>query len=183
MLRNTEKRFGSLAKWFHWVVAILAIGLLILGYLIRTGSQNTAGQLIGYHKFFAVILFFTMLIRLIWRWINPRPRVSKVPCAQAALSWVVHYSMYISVFTMAIAGWLMSSWGGHSVFFLGLNLALPVEANQSLSHVFGNIHYWTAWTLFVLIGLHFLAALYHQFILRDKLINNMLPQKKNNLFN
>jgi cytochrome b561 len=120
-----------------------------------------------------------MLVRLIWRFVNPRPRVSGESSIQAAAAWIVHYLMYIAVFSMAIFGWLMSSWGGHSVYFLGMNLALPVKKSQPLSHLWGDFHYWTAWALLSLIVLHLLAALYHQFILRDKLINRMLAQKKN----
>jgi len=182
MLRNTDKQYGSMAKWLHWISAVLIVGMLILGYFVRTGPEATFGILIAYHKFFAVILFVVMLFRVIWRWANPTPSLSGMPRHQAIAAHINHWLLYLCIFVMLFAGWFMTSFGGHPMDIFGMNLALPLTINKPVSHLFGSIHYWTSWVLFCLIILHILAALFHQFILRDKLVNRMLPQKKRNLF-
>jgi cytochrome b561 len=181
MLKNTTQHYGSLAKWLHWVGGLLVATMLILGYL--TTVLDHTGSLYFYHKSLGITLLAVMVVRLIWRWANPQPKHPQIPTLQTVVAKIVHYLLYLSTFVMVFAGWGMSSWGGHSVPLWGVaNVALPVAVNKSISSTLIDVHLWAAWTLFALIIIHLLAALYHQLILRDNLIGSMLPQKKRNLF-
>jgi cytochrome b561 len=37
------------------------------------------------------------------------------------------------------------------------------------------IHVWLAWSAIILVPIHVLAALYHQFVLRDHLLARIVP--------
>jgi cytochrome b561 len=39
----------------------------------------------------------------------------------------------------------------------------------------GDVHGILAWVLFALIGLHVVAALFHRFVLKDHVLQRMLP--------
>lgn len=183
MLRNTARHYGAMAKWLHWVVALLALTILSLGYYSTTTDDHTVlKNIFFFHKSLAVTLLPILLFRLMWRWFNPTPKHAGISGLQTLTATLVHYLLYIALFTMILSGWGMSSWGGHPVSFWGLNLALPVEIDKPLGHLLATIHLWAAWTLFCLIVLHLLAALYHHFFLRDNVLTGMLPQKKRSLF-
>ncbi len=181
MLRNTEKYYGSVAKWLHWIVVLILLFQFILGHIMRAG-ENNPDWFYFYHKSSGATLFFIVLFFLIWRLANPHPKLTRMPRCQEITAALVQWLLYISVLVMGIAGWAMSSWGGRSVPFWGLNLALSVTKNPPLSGLFADIHFIASWVLVGLASLHILAALYHQFVLRDNLIGGMLPQKKRNLF-
>ena len=74
-----------------------------------------------------------------------------------------------------MAGLLTSVYGGHPVDVFGLfEIPVFVTPNRSTAHFYENIHTGVIWPM--IIGftlLHIGAALYHQFILKDKLINRM----------
>lgn len=181
MLKNTAQNYGSLAKWLHWLAALVIVAMLIMGYL--TTVLEHPGSLYFYHKSLGATLLIVMVVRLIWRWCNPQPKHIHIPQSQRIIARIAHYLLYLATFVMIIAGWCMSSYGGHPVPFWGkTNLALPVSINKPLGDWFESAHHWAAWSLFGLIIIHILAALYHQFMLHDNLIRSMLPQKKRGLF-
>ena len=47
--------------------------------------------------------------------------------------------------------------------------------NKALTLLFHQIHTVSAWLLLGLIGLHVLAALFHRLVLKDEVLQSMLP--------
>lgn len=183
MLKNSVKRYGSVAKWLHWVSALFALAILALGYYSTTTNDHAVlKNIFFFHKSLAITLLPIILFRLIWRFNNPVPKHVGLSTLQASAATLVHYLLYLSLFTMIFSGWGMSSWGGHAVTFWGFDVTLPVTVDKAFGHLLASVHLWAAWTLFCLIVLHLLAALYHHFFLRDNVLTGMLPQRKRNLF-
>ena len=50
-----------------------------------------------------------------------------------------------------------------------------MAGDKPLTALFHQIHALSAWMLLGLIGLHILAALFHRFVLRDEVLQSMLP--------
>jgi cytochrome b561 len=50
-----------------------------------------------------------------------------------------------------------------------------MAGDKPLTALFHQIHALSAWVLLGLIGLHVLAALFHRFVLRDDVLQSMLP--------
>lgn len=181
MLKNTEKHYGSVTKWLHWIVVLILLFQFILGHIMRAGENNPS-WFYFYHKSSGATLFFIVLFFLVWRLANPHPKLTRMPRGQELTAAVVQWLLYISTLVMGLAGWAMSTWSTHTAPFWGLNLALSVTKNAALARFFADIHFIASWILVGLAVLHILAALYHQFVLRDNLIGGMLPQEKRNLF-
>ena len=58
----------------------------------------------------------------------------------------------------------------------GFSALLPNSlAPSPYTMLFHQIHSVSAWVLLGLIGLHILAALFHRFVLRDEVLQSMLP--------
>jgi cytochrome b len=50
-----------------------------------------------------------------------------------------------------------------------------MAGNKALTLLFHQIHTVSAWLLLGLIGLHVLAALFHRLVLKDEVLQSMLP--------
>jgi len=63
-------------------------------------------------------------------------------------------------------------------FLLGLfDIPAPLTPNQDLKSLFIDMHALTANAIMILAGLHAAAALAHQYVLKDGLLDRMLPAR------
>jgi cytochrome b561 len=65
------------------------------------------------------------------------------------------------------------------VFDFGLfkiNFGIPI--NLAIFHPTEDLHGYLAYALFAVAGIHALMALWHQFVLKDGLINRMWPSRR-----
>jgi cytochrome b561 len=74
---------------------------------------------------------------------------------------------------------------GHSLLrgkpFDILVAAVPalLPRDEAASHLLHELHEDAAWLLLALIGIHAGAALFHRFVLRDRILQSMLPWNGN----
>ncbi|MGB4108117.1 MAG: cytochrome b/b6 domain-containing protein [Alphaproteobacteria bacterium] len=178
--KNTRNNFGLIAKAFHWVLAILILWLLSVGFAM-VGIPPGPGKLWIYalHKSFGILILVLMIGRLLWRQISPRP--DPLPTHKTwedTLARTVHFGLYACVFLMPLSGWIMSSAGGFPAEFFGL-FALPaiVPKNEAIFELTRNIHGFTAWSILALLALHFAGAFKHHFIDKDETLQRMTSRK------
>ena len=75
-LRNTKTTFGVIAKSFHWVIAILILWMLSVGFaMVAIPPSPDKFWVYALHKSFGILILFLMIGRLSWRMISPRPDV------------------------------------------------------------------------------------------------------------
>jgi cytochrome b561 len=174
LLRNTINRYGLIAIFFHWLMAILLIGLLILG-LYMTGLPISLQKLklYGWHKEYGLLALWLAILRLAWRFINTTPYLD-LPLWERLAARAVHWSFYAFMFLMPITGWLITSAAGLPASFFGL-FVLPdlVSPNEQLRLLFQDIHRWLGYALIVFICMHTSAALKHHFIDKDDILRRM----------
>ncbi len=177
--RNTLQAYGGIAKFFHWAIAVLIIGMIAVG-LIMSDMENSPDKfkLIGLHKEFGIVILILACMRLGWKIIDISPlfpdsihRISKFGAK------AVHFLLYVFMFAMPVTGWLMSSAAGFPISFFGL-FVLPslVSPDKKFAHDMAELHEILAWILIVLISLHVLAALLHHFYYKDNILLRMLPR-------
>lgn len=174
-LKNTTTHYGSVSKWFHWIMAVLVIGMLILGlYMSDLPSGIEKLDLYGYHKSFGILILCLVIFRLIWRLSNIQPAL-EIPNWEKFSAITVHWLLYFLMFAMPLSGWLMTSAGGHPPSFFGWFI-LPelVSPSTEKMHIFKTIHVVFAYSLIALILLHTAAALKHHFIDKDIILTRML---------
>lgn len=182
MLRNTDKSYGSIAKFFHWTVALLVIVMIIMGISFGYLPKNTFRSfLMQIHKSLGVTILILMVLRLLWHLISKRPKLpSDTKIWELHVIQWTHALLYATVIAMPITGILMSRAAGYPVHFwwfatLRLNW---IPKSQTLSHIMHTSHTVLAWVIGVLIVLHGLAALKHHFINKDNVLNSMMPSRK-----
>ena len=84
---------------------------------------------------------------------------------------------YLALIVIPMTGWLASSAGGRAIEWFGLFSwpLLPVSGGREAARSLMGLHELAVKGLYVLIALHVIAALKHQFIDRDRLLSRMNP--------
>lgn len=175
MIRNTTTAYGSVSKFFHWVVFVLLVGMLIFGYFMEDFSKEMQPLIYNIHKLTGLTILALMVLRLGWRLINPNTSlVQDAPQWQRKIEKLVHHLMYAFIICMPIAGWVGSVAAGYNPHLGSITFTLPIEKSEAVADVAFWLHNNIALVIIGLISIHILAALYHQFIKGDKIINKML---------
>lgn len=178
MLKNTPQTYGSISKFFHWTLALLIIGLFVLGlWMMELSYYDSWYQTAPhYHKSLGILVALAMVLRLVWRWINPKPKaiVSHKPW-EVWLSAIMQWLLYLLIFIILATGYLIPTADGRSIevfnWFVVPALGAFVENQEDVA---GFIHYWVAIGVMALSGLHALAALKHHFLDKDATLKRML---------
>ncbi|MFO1259406.1 MAG: cytochrome b [Gammaproteobacteria bacterium] len=174
---NTDERYGLVSFLLHWIVAIIIIGLIIVGlYMTRIPISSLKLKLYGWHKQFGLLILALLFLRIAWRLSNVTPRLpATLPAWQKLAARSVHFVFYLFMFFMPITGWLVTSAAGLPVSFFGW-FVLPslVEPDESNRLLYAEIHQWLAYGLILTLGAHIGAALKHHFINKDNILRRML---------
>ncbi len=176
MLTNTHEQYGLVSRMLHWLVFFLVVGMLVGGQVI--GLLPDGGIkiiVISLHKSLGVFIFLLVVVRLLWRLANPRPRFLGAHLVLRYVSEVLHVCLYVALLIQPLAGLLMSQAYGYPVAVFGL-IEIPtlIWQNQSLGGFFRQIHSVTAIILVIFIVVHAAAALKHHYIDGDRTLIRML---------
>jgi cytochrome b561 len=167
--RNTTESYGMVSIVLHWLVAVAVIALFGLGLWMvgLTYYHPWYREAPHIHKSAGLLLFGVMVIRLAWRYANPRPRLLGTRLEiRAAVT--VHLLMYALVFASLVSGYLISTADGRAVdvfdlFSVPATLSgLPRQADAA-----GLMHKLLAYALIILSALHTAGALKHHLVDRD----------------
>lgn len=176
-LRNTTSHYGSVSKFFHWVIAVWILLMLAIGISFNyLPKGNLMGFLMLIHKSSGVTLLVLMLLRLLWRSANPRPILpKKMPQWEIFATRWTHGLFYVVVFVMTLSGIVMSYAAGYPVNFWGLGvIPLPfIMKSKALSMLMAECHEYAAWTLGALIAFHVAGALKHYYVDKDDVLQRM----------
>lgn len=177
MLTNSRFEYGSMAKVFHWGMALIMIMLFAgMYYAEELPRSELKSTIYMFHKSTGILMFAFVVLRLTWRLTQEEPELPKdmnvLQLFFARLNIILLYGL---MFGMPISGYLMAAFGKHPVTLYGL-LQLPsFEHSRDLSHFFHNLHIIQANVVFWLFWLHVAAALYHHFVRKDDTLSRMLP--------
>ncbi|MBO1924836.1 cytochrome b [Thiomicrorhabdus sp. 6S3-12] len=182
--RNDKNGYGLVAITFHWLLAVALLGLFWLGTWMVDLSyyHNWYHEAPSLHKSIGVIVVGLMLLRLLWRWSNPKPAVLGTSPMQNFLAESAHLTFYLLVILLGLSGYFISSAEGEAISVFGLFSipALPWQFEQQ-ADIAGEVHEIIAWTLIALVVVHLAAALKHHFINQDKTLKRMLTTSKGDI--
>lgn len=187
MARND---YSGFAKLLHWLIALVIAGMVGLGVYMTDVQGDFQYKLWLYqlHKSFGVTLFALVLIRLVWRQISPPPAMpSDMPAWERQSAKAAHAALYILMLAIPLSGWARVSasplsvpteiFGLFTLPHIPWLASLPTETKEAWEPIFQGTHETLAWTLVGLVLLHAAAALRHAFILKDDVMQRMLPRR------
>ena len=162
-LRNSTSRYGWISIVMHWGVALAVFGLFALGlWMVGLDYYSTwRKDAPDLHKSIGLVLLGVMVLRVLWRFISPPPptlsNYSRMTRLGASFG---HGFLYLSLFAVMIAGYLISTAEGVGIPVFGwFEVPALVSGLPDQADVAGQIHLYLAWALVIFSGLHALAAL------------------------
>jgi cytochrome b561 len=174
-------RYTTTAIVFHWVVAILVLTMIGLGFYmtgVPKGSPDRAFYF-NLHKSIGVTTALLVIVRLLWRAKNPPPSLpASMPTWEVRASKISHALLYMCVIVMPLSGFAATQFTKYGVNYFGLFKIPPMGSeNKVVYDLLQGIHGLTAILLIALVVIHVLAAFKHLLIDRDKVFQRMLPGK------
>lgn len=179
---NSATRYGSVAKTFHWLTALLIataipLGLMANGAPFETGEELARkAWLFSLHKTVGVTVFFVALARIVWALRQQKP----VPLhpdrrAETLVAEVVHWLLYGSLVLVPLSGWVHhASTTGFAPIWWPFGQGLPfVPKSESLAAASAGLHIVFERVLIVSVLLHVAGAMKHVIIDRDDTLRRM----------
>jgi cytochrome b561 len=173
---DTHDRYGLISIALHWLVAAAVMGLFMLGlWMVELGYFHPWYQRApDIHRSIGVMLFAMMLVRVAWRYTNPRPVALGSVSQRKAAAWM-HGLMVVLMYLLVVSGYLISTADGRGIDVFGLfSVPASISGLQNQADIAGEVHELLAFTLIALTILHALAALKHHFVDRDQTLKRML---------
>lgn len=172
-------RYGAVAQLAHWLTVLLLAGVFTVGfYMVGLKLSPTKLALFSYHKWIGVTVFAVALLRLAWRLWSPPPTLpAAMPEWQRRGAEITHRLLYLLVLAVPLSGWLMSSAKGfQTVYFAVFPIPDLLGKDAALGAALEQVHWALNKLLLAVVTVHVLAALKHQFVHRDEVMQRMLPR-------
>ncbi|MGO8798880.1 MAG: cytochrome b [Roseiarcus sp.] len=167
-------RYHPLLVGLHWALAALILGALGVGYFVLRTMPASDPDKVGVlrlHMIVGSLILLLMIVRFVVRLRTARPDPAITGGLQDRLAALSHYGFYVVVIAMVASGYATAILAGLPAIVFGGSGA-PLPAHFGVYPPF-RAHFWLAVLLAALIVLHTLAALYHQFVRRDRLFRRM----------
>jgi cytochrome b561 len=161
----------------HWTVFGLIAAQYAVGSIMPHIGRNTPDESwVHWHLLIGAAIFFFLIARIVWRFTSPVPMEANLPTWQLHLARLTHAMLYVLILTMTLLGWAAANYRGWTVQLFGF-IPLPDIAAKGAdwAHTAGDIHDYMVYVLLAFIVLHVAGALYHYFVMRDRVLQRMLP--------
>ena len=173
---DDKTRYDGVAISLHWLTAFLVILQFALAQLWGYFGRPTHHLMVVAHMSFGIILTLVIVARIVWRLIPGH----QLPSLEAG--WVgrgakaVHYLLYALLAAEAVLGFVTRWSEGREMSFFGLLIPGPFGAgDRATHHTLMEWHEKVGWAIIIIAALHAAAALYHHFVLKDRVLRRMLP--------
>ncbi|WP_150290224.1 cytochrome b [Sphingobium estronivorans] len=168
-------RYNSLARTLHWILAILILFNLVLGFAHEALPKDW--KVMPVHKSVGLTVMALTIGRVLWRFTRKAPPLpAAMPAWEKGAAHATHFAFYAFMLVMPLTGWIMSSAGSRPLnwFFLFDVPKFAVSKGDAIVGISGETHEILAFVWAALIVVHVLAALRHHFILKDSVLRRMI---------
>jgi cytochrome b561 len=174
MSTQATHKYNNVAVLLHWLVAMLIIGLLIVGWLMTDLEKGTAlrKQVYNWHKSFGLIVLILVLARIYWRLRSRIPEPLEKNPYLVWLAHIAHLLIYLLIAFVPLIALAAGSFNrGFDFFVWHWEPLFAIDTERA--HTLMYWHGLAAYVLAGFVGFHVLAALWHQFIRRDHIFKRI----------
>jgi cytochrome b561 len=145
-------------------------------FMIGLPSSPLRLKLYLWHKSTGLLLLALALARLAWRCADRAPRPVPGAAWEDRLARAAHFTLYLLMILMPLAGWVIHSASGFAMRWFGwFRVPAIAPANKALQVAAESVHLALFWMLAGVLALHVGAALHHHFARRDDALRRMSP--------
>ena len=173
-------RYSRVAVWLHWIIALLIVVNLLLGFYREEFDRPVRAVIMGWHKSIGFTVIALTLARILWRFTHrPPPFDPAMKRWEVGLARLVHGLFYLLLLAIPLSGWLVVSTGEKvnptNVYWLFKIGPLPVTPGEDLHELAEEVHEMLGYAMLVLLALHVGGALKHHLAGHRHLIGRMAP--------
>ena len=189
-LKNTAENYGSIAKWLHWGTAVLFLGSYVSVYYRHWFTEKETPEnwiALQLHLSIGITIAVVVVLRIIWRLTNRVPAPEPGTKLEHLAAHVGHLTLYAIMIIMPLTGYIGT--GVNTEYFFLFDIPkfentqmFSILVSDGLGMTFKEfekpvdfIHkdIMGAWIVWLLILGHVSAALYHQFVKKDRTLYKM----------
>jgi cytochrome b561 len=187
-MKSPPDRYSYVAMLFHWAIAVLLLWNIWIAWNAEELKGLAHMRALQPHKTIGITVLILSVLRLIWRLVMKPPRMPDTMAGwERSLARLVHVLFYVAIIGIPLTGWAMASIGKLATVYpirLGPVIVptfaalsdLPPDQAHSTRETLEFVHTNMARaTLYVLVPLHVLGALKHQFIDKADEFGRMIP--------
>lgn len=168
----------------HWLIAGLIIFMVFLGWRIDPHNPHVI-DIVFWHKSTGILILLLSIARIAVRLMTKAPPEPPMPAWQAWAAKGLHVLFYVAMLGMPLTGWAMVSTSAREIPFFFMHWPhmpfVPVStAMENPTHEFFEFFHKLGAKILIygMIPLHVAAALKHQFVDKDEVIEHMVPGLK-----
>jgi cytochrome b561 len=172
-------RFDQISIALHWLTMLLIIGQFTSAWLREAVEHESslAVAILAAHRTMGMLTWTVVLLRLVWRryfaCLPPFPET--MPKLQQSIAKANEYGLYALILLQPVTGFGRGLFADRPSELFIWQIPALLGPNPEIHHLFGEAHEFGAKALLALIGLHAGAALFHALVLRDGVLQRMLP--------
>lgn len=153
-------------RWMHWIIALLIIFMLALGFYMTNINREDPDHLKFYelHKSIGSMILILVFFRITLRFLKPVPPLpDTIDNVTQSLAHLGHLALYVLMILMPLSGYLMSNFFGFHVLMFGIPMPTLVSANFEMGNLFSEIHEILGFVFIAVLGIHIAAVIKHRF--------------------
>ena len=188
--KNTARNYGSIARWLHWITAVLFLASYSAVYYRHWFTEEKTPEnwiSLQLHLSIGVTIAVIVVLRIIWRYLNQTPEQESGSKLAHMAAHFGHYALYAAMILMPLTGYIGT--GVNTEYFLLFEISkfestllyqLIVTDRMGLTFEqfeapvdYLHKEIMGKWLVWLLIVGHAAAAMYHHFIKKDRTLRKM----------
>ena len=182
-LEPSMTRYALSQRLLHWLIALMVLGALIVGWTlgmlgfnatVETFGKDMTNLLYKYHKTFGVLILGFMIVRIALKLMLPKPAYAEpLSRFEHIASSAVHGILYLTLVLMAVVGWLATGASGFPVEFFNWNLPAILSRDKALGETLFTLHFLLGVVITLAVAAHIGGALKHWLLNKDGVMRRM----------
>ena len=169
-------QFALPSRILHWLMAACLLAMLFIG-VSMVASLADYHTLLAIHRPLGILILVLAALRMATRLLTRVPDFPPaMPQQERFVAKASETLLYTLFFALPLVGWAMLSAGHYPIVMFGaVHLPPILPAKPELYATLRETHTILAYLLFVAFLAHMGAMLFHTLILRDGLLDQMVP--------
>lgn len=175
-MSKNPTQYAWLSRILHWLMAAMLLTMLFIG-VAMVASIGDYHKLVSLHRPLGIAILILVIVRVINRMFTTLPPFpSTMSRLERRVATASERLLYALMFCLPLVGWGMLSAGNYPIVMFGpVHLPAILPVNPALYAVLRKTHTILAYLLFLTFLAHLTAVLFHTLVIRDGLLNRMLP--------
>lgn len=172
-------RYGTGARIFHWLVALLLLVQIPAGIvMIAPGlAQETIDAVYVVHKGLGAVLLVIIVLRILWRVMHRAPAMpAHWPPLEQTIAHRTHLTIYAVLLVLAVSGYVHVVGGGYPIELLD-RLGIPplIPKMEGVAVWASLVHRYGSFLLVALVAVHVAEVMRHALVEKDGALRRMWP--------